>query len=121
VNRRFLRFLAVGGLNTLFGYACFAGLVFAGLDYRVAVLLSTILGVLFNFTTTGRVVFGNRANRLILRFVGVYAIVYIVHLSALRILIGGLGVNTYVANGICILPIAVLSYLLLRRFVFRTP
>ena len=117
---QFLRFLAVGAVNALFGYTCFAVLVFVGLDYPVAVLLSTAAGVLFNFETTGRVVFGNRDKRLILRFVGAYTLVYIGNVLALRALIEGVGLNAYLAGGICVLPQAVMSYMLLRRFVFRS-
>jgi putative flippase GtrA len=120
VNVQFLRFLAVGALNALFGYACFATLVFVGLDYAIAVLVATVAGVLFNFETTGRVVFGNRDKRLVLRFAGVYSLTYIVNVLSLRALIGWGGLNAYLAGGICVLPLAAMSYMLLRRFVFRS-
>ena len=57
-KRKFVRFLLVGVLNTLFGYFSFATLIIIGLDYKLAALLATIIGVLFNFQTTGRLVFG---------------------------------------------------------------
>jgi putative flippase GtrA len=55
----FVRFLAVGVLNTAFGYALFALLVWAGVWYPAAA--STIGGMIFNFNTTGRLVFGRPA------------------------------------------------------------
>jgi putative flippase GtrA len=57
-KHRFVRFLLVGVLNTIFGYFLYGTLILIGLDYKLAVLLATILGVLFNFQTTGRLVLG---------------------------------------------------------------
>ncbi|NCQ92050.1 MAG: hypothetical protein GPI94_15420 [Microcystis aeruginosa LG13-03] len=57
-KHRFVRFLLVGVLNTIFGYSLFAVLILIGLNYKYAVLIGTIQGVLFNFQTTGRLVFG---------------------------------------------------------------
>jgi len=57
-KHKFARFLLVGVLNTIFGYFLYGTLILIGLDYKYAVLLVTILGVLFNFQTTGRLVFG---------------------------------------------------------------
>jgi putative flippase GtrA len=57
-KHKFARFLLVGVLNTIFGYFLYGTLILIGLDYKYAVLLVTILGVLFNFQTTGRLVLG---------------------------------------------------------------
>ena len=57
-KHKFAKFLLVGVLNTLFGYFLYGSLILIGLDYKYAVLLATIIGVLFNFQTTGRLVFG---------------------------------------------------------------
>ncbi|MCU7242422.1 MAG: GtrA family protein [Microcystis aeruginosa WS75] len=57
-KHKFARFLLVGVLNTIFGYFLYGTLILIGLDYKLAVLLATILGVLFNFQTTGRLVLG---------------------------------------------------------------
>ena len=72
VDILFIKFLAVGVLNTLFGYGIFALLLFIGLHYAVASILATICGVLFNFKTTGTLVFNNNDNRLIFKFISVY-------------------------------------------------
>ena len=57
-KHKFARFLLVGVLNTIFGYFLYGTLILIGLDYKYAVLLATILGDLFNFQTTGRLVLG---------------------------------------------------------------
>jgi putative flippase GtrA len=115
---RFFRFLVVGGLNALFGYSCYALLLYVGLDYPEALLLATILGVLFNFKTTGALVFKSHDNRLIFRFLLTYGIVYTVNILSIKIF-GSMGVNAYYSGAILIFPMAVLAYILNRRFVFN--
>ena len=58
-TRRFARFLIVGTINTLFGYGVFAALITAGLESALALALATIAGVIFNYFTTGKLVFAN--------------------------------------------------------------
>ena len=118
MNRQFMRFLMIGVLNTAFGYFLFALLIFLGLHYAVASLLATILGVLFNFKTTGRFVFDNRNNSLLGKFFMVYAIVYSCNVGLLKIL-DGFSISMYVAGALVLLPLALLSYFLNKQFVFE--
>lgn len=53
-------FLLVGVMNAAFGYGCFAAFLYLGLHYSLALLLATILGVLFNFKSIGALVFGSK-------------------------------------------------------------
>lgn len=118
LNQKFIRFLLVGALNTAFGYSFWALLIFCGLHYVWATAIGTVVNVLFNFKTTGCLVFQNNNNRLLLRFIGVYIVVYLLNISLLR----GfelLNVNIYIAGLIIILPLALVSFLLMRRFVFK--
>lgn len=117
---RLVRFFLIGGVNTLFGYGAYAGLLFVGLHYAWAALLGTIAGVIFNFFTTGRLVFDRSAPGGLLRFVAAYAVVYLLNVAALWAL-ERLGLDPYVSGLIMILPMACVSYLLMRRFVFRSP
>jgi putative flippase GtrA len=116
-DNRFIRFLLVGALNTGFGYAVFAVLIFAHLHYAIAALLSTICGVLFNFKTTGRLVFGSRDNSLLVRFFGVYATTYVLGVLWLRVSTAYQW-NVLIAAAVMMPPMAVLSYTLNRLFVF---
>ena len=117
-GNRFLRFLAVGALNTAFGYACFWLLLFAGLHYSLALLVGTILGVLFNFKTTGALVFGSRSNRLVFRFAAVYGVLYLCNVASLGALVRA-GFSPQVGGALLILPMALLAFALNRRFVFH--
>ena len=123
-NHRFVRFLLVGILNTIFGYSLFAILILMGLHYKYAVLIGTILGVLFNFQTTGRLVFGSKNNKLVFRFVGVYVVTFLLNVEALRIA-DAINVNIeqktkiLIAGAILVLPMSIISFVLMKLFVFR--
>ena len=114
----FIRFLFVGGLNTIFGYGAFAVFVLMGLHYVLAALFSTVLGVLFNFKTTGTIVFKNRDNRLILRFFGVYRFTYVLNVGLLKIF-KELGVHVLITAAVFTVPMAMVAFLLMRLLVFR--
>lgn len=118
MNKQLIKFLAVGGLNTLFGYAVFAVLISFGLHYAIAVFIGTILGVLFNFKTTGKLVFDSHDNRLIWKFFGVYGIIYLLNIIGLYCL-KKMSVDIYVAGAILIIPMALVSFGLNKRFVFK--
>ena len=114
----FVKFIFVGVLNTAFGYLAYALLLFLGLHYTLAVVLSTIAGVLFNFKTTGTIVFKNNNNKLIFKFVAVYAITTTLGIIILR-MAELAGINLYLAGlvstGIC----AIISFLLNKNWVFK--
>ena len=114
----FVKFILVGILNTAFGYLVFAALLYFGLHYTLAVVLSTIAGVLFNFKTTGTLVFKNNNNKLIFKFVTVYALTCIIGIIVLR-LAELVNVNLYLAGmvstGIC----AIIAFILNKNWVFK--
>ena len=116
-DNQLLRFLVVGGVNTIFGYCMYALFTFIGLHYALAVLLAQISGVIFNFNTTGKIVFYNTKPHLIFRFAGVYVFLYVINVLILS-LFAKIDYNMYFAGLILILPMALLSFLLNKKFVF---
>lgn len=114
---KFVKFLFVGALNTVFAYTVYSLFLFLGFHYAVAAVCSTVLGVLFNFKTTGTIVFKNSDNSLIFKFIGVYCITCSVNVVFLKIL-NHFGFNMYLAGAVLVLPIALLSYILMKKLVF---
>jgi putative flippase GtrA len=115
---KLFRFLLVGVMNAAFGYGCFAGFLYLGLHYSTALLLATILGIAFNFKSTGALVFGSKNNKLIFRFVAGYGVVYganVAGIAALKLV----GVDPYLAGLALIVPMALLSFVINNRFVFK--
>lgn len=118
--RRFAVFLGVGSINFAFYYTMFAALHFLGASPSVAVVVATTIGVLFNFCTTGRVVFSSGNVRLLPRFVAVYVVQCIVNILFLRLLIA-LHVPVLIAEFIVVGVLAVFTFLALRKWVFSKP
>jgi putative flippase GtrA len=118
-NKIFSRFIFVGIINTIFGYSVYVLLIFIGTYYPIAVLVSTILGVVFNFKTIGRFVFKDKNYKRFYVFCFVYLITYLCNVSGLW-LFENFGLHDkYLSGGILILPMAVISFYLNKTFVFR--
>jgi putative flippase GtrA len=132
-NISFIRFLFVAGINTVFGYLVFSATVFVfkkvsdnvankllSANYvYVSVAVATIIAVLFNFKTYGSIVFNSKDNSKILRFFGVYLCTMSIQMMLLKGLSRAGIPNPYIAGGIILLPVALLSFFLMRRFVYR--
>jgi putative flippase GtrA len=115
---RFLRFLLVAALNTVFGYSLFAGLILLGVPYPLAAAVGTVIGILFNFQTTGRLVFDRHDFSLIVRFFAVYGISYVVGVLLLR-WADHHGISILAAAAVLAVPMGFFSYTLQRLLVFR--
>lgn len=118
LSNKFIRFLFVGGLNTAFGYSVYAILIYLHFHYSLAALMGMIFGVLFNFKTTGRLVFKNKNNRLLFKFIGVYAIIYVINTASLKVF-NFIKVDMYLAGAVLLLPMAVIAFILNKNFVFK--
>jgi putative flippase GtrA len=116
-ENRFFRFLLVGALNTVFGYTVYCLLLLAGMHYTLALVCSSVVGVLFNYRTTGRLVFGHRGHGLLARFALVYAVCYGLNVLVLKSL-AALGLSYYAGQALVTLPMAFVTFSLNARFVF---
>jgi len=112
------KYLFIGGINTVFSYGIFAFFLFLGLHYSVAVLVATVLGVMFNFQTYGKFVFKNHSQHLITKFVLVYIVIYLINVSLLSLADIFL-MDLYLSGAIVLLPVAYLGYILNKRFVWK--
>ena len=115
-----LRFLVVGVLNTLVGYGLYAGFILLGIPYLIALLLSTILGVIFNYFSTGRLVFKSTGGLpIFIRFITAYIIVYFINATELNALIKHFLIDPYTGQAICVPTSVILSWILMNYWVFR--
>ena len=117
-NNPFIKFLFVAGINTGFGYLLFAITVYILKNAYVSTIVSTIIAILFNFKTYGAIVFKSKDNSKIFRFFGVYLCTMGLQLAAFKVFAGFGITNPYIVAGIMTLPLAGVSFLLMRRFVF---
>jgi putative flippase GtrA len=116
---QFGRFLFVGGINTAFGYGFFASLIYLGLPDALAALGASVAGPLFNFLTTGKLVFDQLDSRRLPRFLGVYASLYFLAVAELRV--GRmLDWSPYFTGAVATLPNALLGFVLMKKLVFAS-
>jgi putative flippase GtrA len=122
-RREQLLYLAVGGWNTVFGYAVWALLQFllgAHLHYLVIVVLAWPIAVLNAYLGYRLVVFRSRGSilRELPRFSLVYVVGLIIGLIGLPIALNVLPFNIYVVQALLTVAVVVGSYLSHRYYSF---
>jgi putative flippase GtrA len=115
---RFIRFLVVGGVNTLFSYVLFSAFILSGVNYRATVLVCAVICIIFNFNTIGRIVFQNRDARLLARFLALYAVITLVNYFGLQLLVEVGRLHPLVGQAVVLPVIVALSFVLNRSWVF---
>ena len=117
MSHRFVKFLGVGGLNTLFGFAVYALFALTELSTFMVLLVSNIAGITFNFFTTGGFVFRDLGLARVPRFLISYGAIFVINLKLLEWLAPLYGGRIW-AMAIIVLPMALLSYFIQAWFVF---
>jgi len=110
------RYYGVGIVNTVFGYALFAGLVAAHLEMFLAQILAHCGGALFNFTLFKRLVFRGTAPSLA-RYIAAYALNYLISAASLAVFYTFTR-SPYVSGLLAIAGASSVNYLVLRSLVF---
>ena len=115
-----IRFIIAGAFNTLFGYSVYAVLVYFNFPYAIALLVSTISGVIFNYYSLGKMVFDNNGGWFVFRkFLASYIFIYIANAILLSLLTRNLISNPYLAQA-AYTPVGVcLSWLLMNNWVYK--
>jgi len=117
-DSQFIKFILVGILNTIFGYLIYSLFIYIGVHYSFASFISTIVGVAFNYKSIGVLVFKNKNNKINrkLKFISVYLITYFINIIFLGVL--SKYFNLYISAAVLIVPVALLSFYLNKKFVF---
>lgn len=119
-----LRFLLVGGYNTVFSYLLFAGLLwgFDGQYEQMALALSFAISSINSFWTQKIYVFASKepAWPEFVRCLGTWGISYVLNAVLLLILVDGLNTNAYIAQGIVLAILTVFSWIMLKYFAFKS-
>jgi putative flippase GtrA len=121
-----IRFLIVGGVNTVVGYGLFAAFnewVFANVPfgYLASLVLSYAIAIVLAFVLYRRFVFVVRGNLVIdfLRFVSVYLLSIGINLVVLPIFVELLHLPALLAQAIILVVTTVISFVGHRYFSFR--
>jgi len=103
-----VRFLLIGCLNITIGYGLFAAFIILSLPTALALLLSTVVGVLFKYCGSGRLVFFSRTSNLSLN-------------TAALLWLERMSIPVLVAQAFLLPLIVVLAFLFNKCFVFSPP
>jgi putative flippase GtrA len=119
-THRFFRFLATGGLNTIFGYTAYAALLFVNVPYLTALFIATVAGVIFNYFSLGRLVFHDMGGKFVfIKFIITYLIVYISNAVLLDLLTKKFIISPYIGQVICIPFGVIVSWILMNKWVYK--
>lgn len=114
VQKQFLVFLCVGVMNTIFGYSIFAFFIFLNTPYYLALLFSALLGLIFNFITTGRIVFKNKRFSAFYKFITISILLYFIHILLIKII--NRNINNFYISGLLTMSLtAILSFYLNKK------
>lgn len=115
-TRRIALFLTAGLINTAFGYGVYASAVWAGLAPSLAVVVSTIAGVAFNYRTLGAV-FAARGLARLPHFVAAHMFLAPLNMAVLH-LARAAGADPYLGEVAALFVATPASYLIMRWIVF---
>ena len=87
--------------------------------YVVSNFLATIVSILFNFKTYGVLVFKNKDNKLLFRFLAVTTFTYLVNISGIALLEHLGSHNNYLNLTVMAVPVGLLNYVLNSKFVYK--
>ncbi len=120
-----LRYLMAGGFNTLFAYALNLGM-YAWLHERLPLVVITggcaVLSISVAFLVYKLFVFATRGNwlREYVRCYLVYGGGAVVSIALLSVMVDGWGMSFWLAQAITTVGIVLLSFVMHRRFTFRS-
>ena len=118
VNNEIIRFLSIGLLNTFIGYILFSIVYFISNSFITSLLISYILGILFNYNTYSKYVFTNANKQIFKSFIVIYISIFLFNNFILYILHDINQVNTYISQLIAIVIVTPILYILNKKYVF---
>jgi len=118
---QFVRYSLVGLTSNLLLYLAFLGLTAAGMEHKIAMTLLYAVGVAQTFIFNKRWSFrhGGMHGPAFMRYCISYGLGYAVNLLALLVLVDRMGYPHEIVQGVMVLSLAVMLFLLQKFWVFR--
>jgi putative flippase GtrA len=114
-----IKFILIGMVNTAIGYSIFGTCILLHVGPQPSLIVATVLGVIFNFFSIGRYVFGSLSVLQLIKFILIYTFVYLLNVVLLQYFISYGGLRPLAAQLLCIPIIATINYVFCKQFVFR--
>ncbi len=120
-----IRFLIIGAFNAAVSYCFYAVfcLILGAAHYQVALILAWILSSGISFTAQKYLVFKTKGNWLkeYSKCCLTWFLSYVLNALFLEICISFLHINVYIAQIISTFSVALFTYILFKRFAFKSP
>jgi len=117
-EQRFIRFIFVGILNTLFGLGVYTLLLHLSLPIWGALIGGSMAGMAFNFITTGHLIFAKLSLSRFPYFVAAYLGINLINYVSIRILLI-IHLGPIMSQTILTPIVAALSYYIMSKHVFN--
>lgn len=116
-----LRFIAIGLASNIVLYLIYLLLTKIGVDYKIAMTLLYCIGVAQTFFLQKRFTFSHQGllHYSFVKYLSAYGLGYLINFSALLFFVDYLALPHELVQGLMILIIAMLMFLLLKLWVFR--
>jgi putative flippase GtrA len=117
-----IRYGIVGVLSNAVGYLLYLAITAAGVEHKLAMTLLYAVGVAQTFFFNKRWSFrhGGTHGPAFVRYCMAYGLGYVINLLVLFVLVDHLGYPHQVVQGMMVLALAVMLFLLQKFWVFRT-
>jgi len=121
ITTQFIRYAIVGLAINSAGYLLYLALTWSGLGHKFAMTLLYVTGTLLTFVLNRRWTFNHSGavDRAILRHWTAYGLGYVVNFLGLLVFVDYLGLPHEIVQGLLILAVAAMLFLLQRYWVFR--
>jgi putative flippase GtrA len=124
-NREFIKFLIVGGWNTLFGYGLFIILFYLPwkLHYIIVLIISNIIAITNAYICYKFFVFKTRGNyvREYIKFYGVYGVTFLIGLLLLPVFVEVFKIHPVISQGLLLVITIFWSYFGHKHASFKRP
>jgi len=114
-----IRYYQAGVANTIFGFAAYMLLVWAGMNIFLAQAISHFAGMAFNYLTYTKHVFRS-ADPAKARFIVSYGVNYMMSVLSLAALARFI-YNPYISGVLAAVLVSIVNFFILKRIVFRVP
>lgn len=117
-----IKFIIVGLSSNLFLYFIYLFFVNLGLDYKIAVSIIYIVGILYTYAINSVWTFGCNGDHrvLLIKYIFLYFFFYIINLSLLAILVDRMSLAHELVQGGLIFLISMLNFSIQKYWIFKT-
>ena len=117
-----MTFNIVGIFNTIVAYLVYAGLIFIGLNYWLALIADYIIGIVLGFVLNKKYTFKIKSHiekKTIVKAILSNIVIFFINLLVLYILIDVLNYNAYGSQLLALLVIAISSFVFYKFYIFK--